>query len=422
MDDQSQVRPATSRFRWNICGLLFFATVIAYMDRGVLGNLELQLEQSLHFSSVAYGYISASFLFTYAIGFLIAGWLTDKLGIRTSFIIAIAFWSFAAMAPGAATSAVTLGVAMFLLGFGESANFPACMKTVAEWFPKRERALAAGLFNAGANVGNMLVPGFVAILATYLNWRMAFVAAGSLGFIWLIFWIWLYRKPEEHKSVSAEELALIQSDPIDERTATMSWLSLFPRRETWAFAIGKFLTDPIWWFWTFWLPRYFQKTFHLTLGKSSAPLMAIYAFTCVGSIGGGWLSSFLLGRGWSLNAARKTALLVCALCVLPVLYAPYVGNMWVVTGLVALACAAHQGFSANMLTMPSDLFPKSAIGSVVGIGSMCGAVVGCVLFISAGYISRISYTPLFVYAGSGYLVALALIHVLSPKLEPAKVD
>jgi ACS family hexuronate transporter-like MFS transporter len=267
----------------------------------------------------------------------------------------------------------------------------------------------------------------VAILATYLNWRMAFVAAGSLGFIWLIFWIWLYRKPEEHKSVSAEELALIRSDPIDPGTGatmspTMPWLSLFPRRETWAFAVGKFMTDPIWWFWTFWLPRYFQKTFHLTLGKSSAPLMVIYAVTCFGSVGGGWLSSTLLHRGWTLNAARKTALLVCALCVLPVLSAPYMENMWVVVGLVALACAAHQGFSANMLTMPSDLFPKSAIGSVVGIGSMFGALVGCVLFISAGYISRISYTPLFVYAGSGYLVALLLIHILSPKLEPAKVN
>jgi len=414
-------RPATSRFRWVICGLLFFATVIAYVDRGIIGFLEKDLEGLIGFTTVEYGRMTFAFQAAYAIGFLIAGRLTDRLGIRKAFAIAIVLWSFAAMTPGAANSVLTMGIAMFLLGLGESANFPACIKAVAEWFPKRERAQATGLFNSGANIGNMLVPAIVPFAIALFTWRGAFVVGGSLGLVWLVFWLWLYRKPEEHPAVSAKELGLIQSDP-PETVASVPWLRLLPQRETWAFALGKFLTDPVWWFWTFWLPGYFQRTFHLTLGKSSAPIMVVYAACCVGSVYGGWLSSAMLKRGRSLNSARKTAMLICALAVMPVLYAPYTHNLWFVVALVGLAGAAHQGFSANIFTLTSDLFPRSAVGSVVGIGAMAGATGGAIAQLVTGYIVRVSYLPCFLYAGSAYLVALMVIQFLSPKLAPAKLD
>src|SRR6185312_9250533 len=310
----------TSRFRWVMCALLFFATVIAYVDRGVLAFLEKTLEGIIGWDSRQYSHMTAAFQAAYAIGLLCAGRLTDRLGTRKAFALAIVLWSFAAMAPGAAVSPATFGVAMFFLGLGEAANFPACIKTVAEWFPKKERALATGIFNSGANVGAMVVPAVVPLLYFHLGWRGAFVATGCTGFVWLAFWLWLYRKPEEHPGVSPRELALILSDP-PERTASVPWARLFPRKETWAFAIAKFLTDPVWWFYLFWLPRYVAETFHLTLGKTSAPILAVYAASCVGSIGGGWLSSALIHRGRSVNSARKSTMLICALMVLPVLYA-----------------------------------------------------------------------------------------------------
>ena len=410
-----------SSFRWVICAMLFMATVIAYVDRGILGFIERDLEHLIGFTTVEYGYMTGAFQLAYALGFLIAGKLTDQLGIRKAFAIAIVLWSFAAIGPGLATSVPTLVIAMFILGIGESANFPACIKTVAEWFPKRERALATGLFNSGANIGNMVVPAIVPIAIALFTWRGAFVVGGLLGLIWLIFWLWLYRKPEEHPWVSPQELGLIQSDP-PETVKDFPWVKLLRKRETWAFAFGKLLCDPVWWFWTFWLPGYFQRTFHLTLGKSSAPIMVVYAACSVGSVYGGYISSAMLKRGKSVNAARKTAFLVCALAVLPVLYAPYAHNLWVVVGLVGLAGAAHQGFSANVFTLTSDLFPKSAVGSVTGIGAMTGAVTGFTAQIVTGRIVRVSYLPCFLYAGSAYLLALLIIHLLSPKLEPAKLD
>ena len=414
-------RPATSRFRWVICGLLFAATVIAYVDRGTIGFLETYLEKVIGFTTVEYSWMTGAFQLSYAAGFLIAGRLTDRLGIRKAFAIAIVLWSSAAMGPGAASSVLTLTIAMFMLGLGEAANFPACIKTVAEWFPKRERALATGLFNSGANIGNMVVPAIVPFALAWFTWRGAFVVGGSLGLVWLCFWLWLYRKPEEHPWVSPQELGLIQSDP-PETIESVPWLRLLPLRETWAFSLGKLLTDPVWWFWTFWLPGYFQRTFHLTLGKSSAPVMVVYAACCIGSVYGGWLSGAMLKRGKSLNAARKTAMLICALAVMPVLYAPYTHHLWLVVALVGLAGAAHQGFSANIFTLASDLFPKAAVGSVVGIGAMAGAASGFTAQLLTGRIVRISYLPCFLYAGSAYIVALLIIHLLSPKLAPAKLD
>lgn len=414
-------RPATSHFRWVICAMLFLATVIAYVDRGILAFLETYLERVLGFTTMEYRWMTAAFQLAYAIGFLIAGRLTDRLGIRKSFAIAIVIWSVAAMGPGAASSVLTLTIAMFILGLAEAANFPACIKTVAEWFPKRERALATGWFNSGANIGNMVVPAIVPLALLFLPWRGAFVVGGCLGLVWLVFWLWLYRKPQEHPWVSPRELALIESDP-PETVASVPWLKLLPRRETWAFATGKFMCDPVWWFWTFWLPGYFQRTFHLSLGKSSLPIIVVYASCSIGSVYGGWISGALLKRGKSVNAARKTAMLICALAVLPVLYAPFTHSMWVVVALVGLAGAAHQGWSANLFTLVSDLFPKSAIGSVTGIGAMTGAVTGFLAQLEIGKIVRVSYLPCFIAAGLAYVAALLIIHLLSPRLEPAKLS
>ena len=413
-------RPATSHFRWVICGLLFFATVIAYVDRSVLALLEKELKRIIGWDSRQYSYMTAAFQAAYAIGLLCAGRLTDRLGIRKAFAYAIVLWSFAAMAPGLAVSPMTFGIAMFFLGLGEAANFPACIKTVAEWFPKRERAYATGLFNVGqlsAMVGPVVVP----FLYYAFSWRGAFVATGCSGFVWLVFWLWLYRKPAEHPKVSASELALIRSDPPD-KTSGIPWARLFPLRETWAFAAAKFFTDPVWWFYLFWLPRYVGETFGLSLSKTSAPILTVYAASCFGSVGGGWLSGALIKRGKSLNVARKTTMLICAVAVIPVLYAPYTHNLWVLVAVVGLAMAAHQGWSANAFTLPSDLFPRSAVGSVVGIGGMTGAIGGVAMQLVAGSIARYTYLPLFLFCGFAYLIALAIVHVLSPKLRPAKLD
>ncbi len=415
-------RPVSSRFRWVICALLFFATFIAYVDRGVLSFLEKTLEGIIGWNSQQYSYMTAAFQAAYAIGLLCAGRVTDRLGTRKAFAYAILLWSFAAMLPGAAVSPLTFGIALFFLGLGEAANFPACIKTVAEWFPKKERAFATGIFNSGSNLGAMAVPAVVPFLNASVGWRGAFVITGATGFIWLFFWLWLYRKPEEHPHVSPGELALIQSDPPDQEGGKMSWSRLFPVRETWAFAAAKFFTDPVWWFYLFWLPRYVAETFNLTLSKTSAPILTVYAASCFGSVGGGWLSSFLIKRGKSVNFARKTTMAICAVAVLPVLYAPYTHNLWLLVALVGLAMAAHQGWSANAFTLTSDLFPRAAVGSVVGIGGMLGAVGGVLMQLAAGAIAQYTYLPLFVFCGSAYVIALIVVHLLSPKLRPARID
>ena len=403
-------RPATSRYRWIICALLFFATVIAYVDRGVLGYLEKYLEGIFHFDSVQYSYMTTAFQIAYAIGLVTAGWLTDRLGTRKGFALAIGLWSLAAMTPGAATGVWTFCFAMFFLGLGEAANFPACNKTVAEWFPKKERALAFGIFNSGANIGNIAVPMVVPALVFAVGWRAAFVVVGALGLVWLCFWLLIYRKPEDHPSVSAEEVAFIESDP-PEKTEKVPWARLLPLKETWAFSIAKMLTDPIWWFYLFWLPRFLQETFHTSISTNRTPIVVVYLISIVGSVGGGLLSSAMLAGGRSLNAARKTALLICALMVLPILYAPYSKSLWVVVALVGLAAAGHQGWSANLFTLASDLFPKAAVASVTGIGGMAGAIAGAGFQLVAGYVAKShpNCAPLFIVAGLAYISALAVI-------------
>jgi ACS family hexuronate transporter-like MFS transporter len=337
--------------------------------------------------------------------------------------LAVGLWSLAAVAHAAAASAFAFGVARAALGLGEAANFPACIKTVAEWFPKKERALAAGIFNSGANIGAIVAPLAVPWLALHYGWQSAFIATGALGFIWIGFWLALYDKPARRRGVSASELALIQSDPPD-RVASVPWASLFPKRGTWAYGLGKFLTDPVWWFFLFWLPKYLQETFSLPLNGIILPTIVVYNISTVGSIGGGWLSSGLIKRGWSVNSARKTAMLICALAVVPVLYAPFCKNLWGVVALVGVAMAAHQGWSANLYTIVSDMFPRTAVGSVIGIGGAMGAAGGVLMQIVAGKVVQYihTYLPLFLFSGVAYIVALAVIQALTPKLAPAEVE
>jgi ACS family hexuronate transporter-like MFS transporter len=309
------------------------------------------------------------------------------------------------------------------LGLGEAANFPASIQAVAKWFPKKERANATGIFNSGANIGAIVAPLTVPWLAVHYGWQSAFIITGALGFIWLLFWLALYRAPEEHPGVSARELGYIQSDPPD-KLASYSWMSLFPHRETWAFGVGKFMTDGVWWFHLFWFPLYLRETFGLTLMQIAIPTMVVYSASSVGSIFGGWLSGALIDRGWSVNAARKTAMLSCALAVTPVMLAPSIKSMWIVVALVSLATAAHQGWSANLFTLTSDMFPRAAVASVVGIGGTIGAIGGVLVQKMTGWVvtATHSYFTMFIVAGSAYLLALLFIQLLTPRLAPAKVD
>ena len=449
------------RFRWVICTLLFFAATVNYIDRQVIGILKPTLASEFGWSELDYSWIVFAFQTAYAIGLLFVGKLMDKIGTKIGFAIAIVVWSIAAIlhawAPeiGSITSPIvapivaavvaafnaigslfnaapwtfTLSVSVigfmvvrFLLGIGEAGNFPASIKTVAEWFPKKERALATGIFNAGTNVGALATPLLVPAIVLAWGWYEAFIFTGVIGFLWLAFWLVIYKRPEEHKSLTKDEFAYIQSDPI-ESAKHVPWRQLFPHRQTWAFAIGKFLTDPIWWVYLFWLPDFLNKQHGLDLKNFGIPLAIIYIIADVGSIGGGYISSSLIKRGWTINRSRKTAMLICALAVMPIVFASITSNLWIAVILIGIAAAAHQGWSANIFTLSSDMFPKQAVGSVVGIGGMFGAIGGMIMSPLVGWIldRTGSYVPIFIIAASAYLVALAIIHLLAPKLEPAKL-
>jgi len=413
------------RYRWVICALLFFATTINYIDRQVLGILatDENFKSQIGWNEAEYGYVNTAFQAAYAVGLLVVGGLMDRFGTRKGFSFAIVFWSVAAMGHALARSAFGFGLARFTLGLGEAGNFPAAIKTVAEWFPKKERALATGIFNSGTNVGAIVAPLVVPFIAVNYGWQWAFILTGALGFIWLLFWLMAYRRPEEHPKLSRAELAHIRSDPM-EPTARIAWARLLPHRQTWAFALGKFLTDPIWWVYLFWLPKFLNTTYNLNIMQIGLPLVVIYVVADVGSIGGGWLSSSLIKRGWSVNRARKSAMLLCALAVVPIMFASQASNLWVAVGLISIAAAAHQGWSANLFTLVSDMFPRRVVGSVVGIGGMAGAVGGMLISTTVGLIlqSTGSYFSIFLIAGSAYLVALLVIHSLVPRLEPARLD
>jgi ACS family hexuronate transporter-like MFS transporter len=407
------------RYRWVICAILFFATTINYMDRQVLGILAPTIQREIQWSEAEYGAIVSWFTLAYAFGYLGAGRLMDRIGTRMGFSIAVVFWSLSAMAHSLARSVTGFSLARLALGVGESGNFPASIKTVAEWFPVRERALATGIFNAGTNVGAIITPLVVPWIALNWGWRTAFIAVGSLGFIWLAFWLAIYRRPAEHPRLGKAELAYIQSDAPD-APATIRWSRMLRRRETWAFAIGKFMTDPIWWFYLYWLPKFLDARYGIKLAQVAAPLIVIYLLADVGSVGGGWLSGALIKRGWTVNAARKTAMLIAALLILPTTFAPAAQGLWLSVSIVGVAAAAHQWWSANIFTLTSDMFPNQAVGTVVGIGGFAGAMGGVLFQRVTGLVLQANgnnYVPIFIVCGLAYVSALGIIHLLVPRVQ-----
>jgi ACS family hexuronate transporter-like MFS transporter len=415
--------PRSGYFRWVICGLLFVATTVNYMDRQIIGILKPDLAKELHWDERDYANIVFAFQLAYAVGYCLAGRLMDVIGLRLGYALAVACWSLVAMAHALMRTVSGFQAARFALGLSEGGNFPAAVKAVSEWFPKSERALATGIFNAGSNVGALVTPLLVPWLTVRFGWPAAFLVTGATGFLWLGAWVALYRNPDRHPRVSSGELAHIRKDPPDP-PEKIPWLRLLGHRQTWAFAAGMFLSSPIWWMYLYWVPDFLNKKHGLNLLQLGPPLVVIYLMTDVGSIGGGWLSSWLIKRGWSVNAGRKAAMLVCALCVVPIFFASQVSSLWIAVFLIGLAASAHQGFSANLYTLVSDTVPRKAVSSVVGIGGMAGAIGGMFIAKFMGYIldTTGSYLIPFALPGFAYLTALGIIHLLLPKLEPLNLE
>ena len=409
---------AIGRFRWVICAVLFIGISKNYMDRQVLGVLKTTLQHDLGWSESDFGHLVVAFQAAYAVGMLALGRFIDRVGTRLGYGLAMLFWSIASMAHALCGSLLSFGVARAALGFGESGAFPASIKTVTEWFPQKERALATGIFNAGTNVGAIITPFMVGWITHQFGWRWAFVITGGLGLLWFLLWMAVYRKPEEHPRCMPAELAYIQSDR-QAPSARVPWLRLLSYRQTWAFMAAKFLTDPIWWFYLFWVPGFLQKEHGLNLLHLGPPLAAIYLISDVGSVAGGWISSRLIQSGLSVNAGRKTAMLICAVCVVPIVYAYRASGLWETVLLIGLAAAAHQGFSANLFTTASDMFPSHAVASVVGIGGMAGAVGGMLIAEIVGYVLQAtgSYLIPFFIAGTAYLIALGVLQLIVPRLQ-----
>lgn len=408
--------------RWGICALLFFATTINYVDRSVLGLLAPILQKEIGWTPIDYGRISAAFTLAYAIGFLFAGWFIDRFGVRLGYAVYLIVWSVAAAGHALAASVMGFALARFALGLGESGNFPAAIKTVAEWFPRKERAFATGIFNAGSNVGAIVAPLVVPWLTLNYSWRAAFAVTGLIGVIWVFFWWPIYRQPSDHPRLGPAERAHIDSDP-PEPAVVVRWADLLGYRQLWAFATGKFLTDAVWWFYLFWFPLFMSDQFGFSISTIGPPMITVYVLADFGSVGGGWLSSFLIKQGWTVNAARKSTMLLCAFFILPVAMAPRVENAWVAVWLVGIAAAAHQGFSANIFTTASDMFPRPAVGTVVGFGGFAGAMGGFLMNLGAGWFreNQGSYVTMFSIAGVIYFVAILCLHVLAPRLEPAQL-
>lgn len=415
----TEVSRKSGRYRWTICGLLFAATAINYVDRQMIGVLKPVLQADLGWGESDYANIVFWFQCAYALGFLAMGRLMDAVGPRLGYAITFTFWTLAHTAHGFATGIVQFATARLALGLGEAGNFPAALKVVAEWFPQRERAFAVGLFNAGANVGAIVTPLLVPAITLAYGWRAAFVVTGLASLIWVVVWLAVYRRPEERRHITAAELAYIRSDPV-QTSQPLSWGKLFRVRQTWAYAVPKFCIDPIWWMFLFWLPDFLGKRYGLDLKSFGIPLVVIYLMSDFGSVIGGLASSRLIARGWSVNAARKLTLLCCAFLILPVVTVQSIDDLWTAVLLIGLATAGHQAFSANVLTLPSDLFPRAAIGSVVGIGGTAGAVGGMLIAQFVGYVLSAtgSYGSIFAVAGLAYFVALAALHLISPRLAP----
>jgi len=419
------------RYRWTVVGLLFFATTINYLDRQVIGLLKPTLEQNFNWSETDYGNIVMAFSAAYAVGLLGFGRIVDAIGTKKGYIISIVAWSIAAIGHAFARSTGGFMAARAALGLGEAGNFPAAIKAVAEWFPKKERALATGIFNSGANIGAVVAPVAVPWILGVWGWEMAFILTGAIGFVWLIFWVIFYEIPSRQKRLSAAEFAHIHSDSEEQSDEKpVAWSQLFGIRQTWAFVFGKMLTDPIWWFFLFWLPSYFASTFQIDLKKPSWELAIVYTATTIGSIGGGYLSGWFIKIGWTAFRARKVAMLIFACCVVPIVLAQYAPNVWAAVALISLAAAAHQAWSANIYTSASDVFPKKAISSVVGIGGMAGALGGILfpLFVgrlldsykAAGNIGA-GYNLLFMFCGFAYLLAWGVMHFFAPRAKEVKI-
>lgn len=414
---------APTRFRWVICGLLFLATVINYLDRNVLGVLAGTLQKQIGWSDTEYGDINAAFQLAYAFGFVVLGWFVDKTGTRIGYAVSLVFWSIAAAAHALAKTASGFGIARFFLGLGEAGNFPCALKAVAEWFPRKERAFATGLFISGTTVGAVLAPIAVPWLTERWGWQAAFAVTGVAGLAWVVIWWPLYKKPRDHPRVNAAEIAHIEADQ-DEPDRKVRWAAVVPHRQTWAIAVVKFLTDPIWWFYLFWAGKFLQDKFGVDLKHLGLPLVCIYLLADLGSIIGGWFSSSLIKAGWSIHSARKAAMLACSVCVLPVVYVPVTSSQWTAVALLGLAAACHQGFAANVFTLASDMFPRRAVGSVVGISGMAGGLGGFLFQLGVGRVKDLtgSYVVPFAIAGTIYLVSVLAMHLICRKGEPADVQ
>ena len=416
------VRP-TSHYRWMICILLFIITTINYMDRNILGVLKPTIQHDLSFTETDFGNIIFFFSMAYAIGYAGMGWLTDKIGIRLGLAAAAVLWCAASIAHGMVASVSGFILARIVLGLGEGGNFPTCIKTVATWFPVRDRAFATGVFNSGSNIGAMLAPLIGAAVVALAGWQAAFYVTGAIGLVWVAFWLVSYHSPAEHPKVSPAELAYINQDP-DVPSRKVPWAELLTYRGTWVYLAGAVLTNPAWWFYNNWVPSFLNSKFHVSLFAVGLPLVVIYLTTDVGSIAGGWLSSKLIARGMDLFSARKATLLVCALCTLPVFLAPQVDSMWTAVLLIALAMAAHQGFSANLFTLVSDTMPNEAIASTVGLGGGISSIAGA---FSAAIIGRVldatggNYTVVFFACASVYVIAVVVIHLILPRVRTSLV-
>lgn len=428
-----------TNFRWTVVALLFFATTINYLDRQVLGLLKPALEVEFGWTETDYATIVMAFSAAYALGLLFYGGFVDKIGTKLGYTISIIVWSIAAMFHAAARSTLGFILARASLGLGEAGNFPVAIKATAEWFPKKERALATGIFNSGANIGAVVAPIMVPWILGAYGWEEAFIITGAIGFIWLIFWWFMYEIPSKKKGISKAEYDYIHSDDKEEEqevqtddrpTGASGWLKLFGIRQTWAFVFGKFLTDPVWWFFLFWLPSYFASNFDLDLKKPSLHLAILYTATTIGSIGGGYLSGYFIKKGMPVFKARKTAMLLFAIIVIPIVFAQYCTNIWQAVALISLAAAAHQAWSANIFTTASDMFPKKAVSSVVGIGGMAGSVGGILFPLFVGYILdnakaagniNTGYNFIFIVCGFAYLLAWLIMHFFTPRMEKVKI-
>jgi len=414
--------PKAGRYRWVIVALLFAATAINYIDRQMIGVLKPTLAADLDWSETDFANVIFFFQLAYAIGYIGFGRVVDVIGERLGYAVAITLWTIAHMAHGGVYTVTQFALARFGLGIGEAGNFPAGIKAVTEWFPAKERATAIGIFNAGANVGAIITPLLVPALTIAYGWRSTFVITGGFSLVWLVAWLAIYRRPAEKPQVSEAELAWIRQDPADP-VVPVPWKRLLTVRETWAYALGKFFIDPIWWFFLFWLPGFLGTRYNLDLLSFGPPLVVIYLMSDAGSIVGGWASSRMIKAGRSVNYARKMTMLLCAFAVTPVIFSQSIDSLWTNVLIIGVATAAHQAFSANLYTLPSDLFPRSAVGSVIGIGGTVGAVGGMVMAKYAGFVldGIGSYTPLFAVAGSAYFLALGAVHFLSPRLARAEL-